>query len=54
MKRINVGETRGMIRGLDSLGRVVIPIEFRKVLGIKKNDPIEIFLVKDGIYLRKG
>lgn len=30
----------GAIRKLDSLGRIVIPVEFRKTLGIKDGDNI--------------
>ena len=53
MKEVNTGETIGIKRKLDNLGRVVIPIEFRKELDIKVLDKIEIFLVKDGIFLKK-
>lgn len=36
----------GMIRRVDELGRVVIPIEIRNNLGINEKDPIE-FHVED-------
>ena len=51
-KTFNVGETKGVVRKLDDLGRVVLPIEFRKELGIKAKDKVEIFLIKDGFYIR--
>lgn len=51
-KTFNVGETRGVVRKLDDLGRVVLPIEFRKELRIKAKDKVEIFLIKDGFYIR--
>ena len=51
-KTFNVGETRGMVRKLDDLGRVVLPIECRKEVGIKAKDKVEIFLIKDGFYIR--
>lgn len=54
MRKVNVGETKGMIRKIDELGRIVIPKEFRKSLGIKTNDPVEIFMVKDGLFLKKA
>ena len=53
MKEINVGDTKGLIRKLDALGRVVFPVEFRKQLGMKERGKVEMFLVKDGLYIRK-
>nr|DAQ49075.1 MAG TPA: stage V sporulation protein T [Caudoviricetes sp.] len=53
MEKINTGETRGVIRKIDILGRVVLPIEFRKVLDLKEKDEVEIFLLKDGFYIKK-
>lgn len=35
------------IRQIDVLGRIAIPIEFRKALNIKTTDHIEILLDKD-------
>lgn len=49
---INVGETIGFKRKLDPLGRVVLPSEFRKELGIKEGEQVEMFLLPDGIYIR--
>ncbi len=43
----------GLIRSMDELGRVVIPIELREKFGIKKKDPIEIFVASSNIILRK-
>lgn len=34
----------GIIRRIDDLGRIVIPKEIRKHLGIKKGDSLEIFI----------
>ena len=34
----------GIIRRIDDLGRVVIPREIRKSLGIAEGDPLEIFV----------
>ena len=34
----------GIVRRIDELGRVVIPREIRKTLGIKEGDPLEIYL----------
>lgn len=38
----------GIIRRVDDLGRVVIPKEIRRTLGIKEGEPMEIFTEKDG------
>lgn len=46
-------KTEGIIRNVDPLGRVVIPKEMRKVLGINEGDPIEIVKVNNDIVLRK-
>ena len=34
----------GIIRRIDDLGRVVVPKEIRKYVGIKEGDPLEIFV----------
>lgn len=46
-------KTTGMVRKMDSLGRVVLPIELRRTLGIDIKDPIEIYVDKDMVILRK-
>lgn len=43
----------GIVRRVDELGRVVIPKEVRRVMGIKDGDPLEIFRDKDCIVLQK-
>ena len=43
----------GIIRRVDDLGRVVIPKEIRRQCGIVENDPLEIFLDKDGAVVFK-
>ena len=43
----------GIIRNLDELGRIVIPVEIRKNLNIKEKDPIEISTDNNSIMLRK-
>ena len=52
-EEIELGETMGIIRQLDLLGRVVIPKEFREMLNINEKDKIEIFLLQDGLFMRK-
>lgn len=43
----------GINRKIDDLGRIVIPIEMRERLGIKKQDQLEIFIDGDRIVLTK-
>ncbi len=52
-RKIDIGKTRGLERKFDKLGRIVIPIEFRNVLGLKEKDSVEIFLLQDGIFIKK-
>ncbi|MCL6522810.1 MAG: AbrB/MazE/SpoVT family DNA-binding domain-containing protein [Firmicutes bacterium] len=43
----------GIVRKIDELGRIVLPIELRRTLDIQLHDPLEIFLRDDAIVLRK-
>ena len=36
-------KSTGVVRKVDELGRIVLPIEIRKVLDINVKDPVEIF-----------
>lgn len=49
---MNVKNT-GIIRRMDELGRVVIPIEIRNQLKIAEKDPIEIYVEGTSIVLKK-
>ena len=46
-------KSTGIVRKVDELGRVVIPIELRRTLDIQIKDPLEIFVDGDKIILRK-
>lgn len=46
-------KSTGIVRKVDELGRVVIPIELRRTLGVAERDPLEIFVDNDKIILRK-
>lgn len=46
-------KSTGIIRRVDELGRVVLPIEIRRILDIEERDPLEIILEEDRIVLRK-
>lgn len=43
----------GIVRPVDALGRVVIPVELRRNLGIKTEDSLEIFVDEQYIMLKK-
>lgn len=43
----------GIVRKIDALGRIVLPIEIRDTLGIKERDPLEIFVDGENIVFKK-
>lgn len=43
----------GIIRKVDELGRIVLPIEIRRTLDIAERDEVEIFMENDQIILQK-
>ncbi|MFJ5964552.1 MULTISPECIES: AbrB/MazE/SpoVT family DNA-binding domain-containing protein [unclassified Bacillus (in: firmicutes)] len=43
----------GIVRRIDSLGRIVLPSEMRKVLNIKEEQLLEIFIEGETIMLKK-
>lgn len=42
----------GIVRKVDELGRIVLPIELRRTLGIEIKDPLEIFVDGESIMLK--
>ncbi|GKS14742.1 AbrB family transcriptional regulator [Paenibacillus chitinolyticus] len=46
-------KSTGMVRNVDSLGRIVLPKELRRTLGMPVNEPLEIFVEGDRIILKK-
>ena len=46
-------KSTGIVRKVDNLGRIVLPIELRNVLNIDPKDPLEIFIDGSSIILRK-
>ena len=46
-------KSTGIVRKVDELGRIVLPIELRRTLGIEEKDRIEIFVDGDSVILRK-
>lgn len=46
-------KSTGIVRQIDSVGRLVLPIELRQSLYISKGDAVEIFIDGDKIILKK-
>jgi transcriptional pleiotropic regulator of transition state genes len=46
-------KSTGIIRKVDDLGRIVLPIELRRMLDIAERDELEIFMENDRIVLQK-
>ncbi len=46
-------KSTGIVRKVDELGRVVLPMELRRTLGIGEKDALEIFVSGEQIVLRK-
>lgn len=46
-------KSTGIVRKLDELGRIVLPIEIRKTMDIKDKDGVEIFVDDNKIILKK-
>ncbi|MFU0800601.1 MAG: AbrB/MazE/SpoVT family DNA-binding domain-containing protein [Xylanivirga thermophila] len=46
-------KSTGIVRKVDELGRVVIPIELRRTLGIEQKDALEIYVDGEQIILKK-
>lgn len=43
----------GVVRKLDDLGRVVLPVELRRRLGMIEGEPLEIFVDGEQVILKK-
>ena len=43
----------GIVRKVDELGRIVLPIELRRTLDIAERDPLEIYVDGSSIILNK-
>ena len=46
-------KSTGIVRKLDDLGRVVLPIELRRTLDIAEKDALEIYVDENMILLKK-
>jgi len=43
----------GIVRRVDELGRLVVPKELRRTMGIEEKDPMEIFTDGESIVIKK-
>ena len=43
----------GIVRPMDDLGRVVIPKEIRRTIGIREGQDMEIFATDKGVFIQK-
>lgn len=43
----------GIVRRIDDLGRVVIPKEIRRTMGIREGEPFEIFASEDSVTFKR-
>ncbi len=46
-------KSTGIVRRLDELGRITLPIELRRTLGVEDRDSLEIYVEEDRIILKK-
>ena len=46
-------KSTGIVRKVDELGRIVLPIELRRTLDIAEKDSLEIYVDDDRIVLKK-
>lgn len=46
-------KSTGVVRRVDELGRIVVPIELRRTMGIAVKDTLEIYVEGDRIILQK-
>lgn len=46
-------KSTGIVRKVDELGRIVLPIELRRTLDIEIKDSIEIYVENNSIILKK-
>ena len=52
-RKINLGETKGIVRKIDDLGRITLPMEFRESLELKRKDKVEIYMLQGGFFIKK-
>lgn len=51
-RRVLVVKQIGIVRKIDNMGRIVLPIELRNTLGVGEKDPLEFQLDGEGIRIK--
>jgi AbrB family transcriptional regulator, transcriptional pleiotropic regulator of transition state genes len=51
---VRATSVRGVARRIDHLGRIVVPVEYRRVLGITEGDELDLTLEGDAIAIRRN
>ena len=46
-------KSTGIVRKVDELGRIVLPVELRRTLDISERDELEIYLDDDRVVMKK-
>ena len=52
-ERSNTVKATGIVRKVDELGRIVLPIEMRRTLDIAEKDALEIYVEGSSVILKK-
>ena len=52
-RRGNAVKSTGIVRKVDELGRIVLPIEMRRTLDIAEKDALEIYVEGSSVILKK-
>jgi len=47
------GKGLAFVRKIDTLGRICIPAEYRRQVGLEVDDPIDLVVTGDGLLVRK-
>lgn len=50
---VDFGNIKGVEKILNKDGRILIPVDFRRILKMKANDTLNIYLFDNGIFIRK-
>lgn len=50
--KVNTGEVIGIKRKLDTLGRLVIPVEYRESFKLEEKAEVEIFMIENGVFVK--
>lgn len=52
-EEVKIMKSTGIVRKVDELGRIVLPIELRRTLDIAEKDSLEIYVDSEQIILKK-